>query len=137
MKLILSSIIIVFNLSFYAQTKFSVSFELNNKKDVKAELVRFDNFEGETILELNRKSENLFTLDLDSVKDFDTLILVIETENSSYSSRIPTSEIENKQSYKLSVVSYKRLLFFKYYNLILRNDRSEVFTLFYSDKNKK
>lgn len=137
MKIILSSIIIVLNFSFYAQTEFSISFELNNKKDVTAELVRFDNFEGVTILELNRKSENVFTLDLDKIRDFDTLILVIGTKNSFYSCKIPIHNIEKQCSYTLSVFSYRRLIFFKFYNLILSSDKSEVRTPFYLNKNKK
>lgn len=137
MKIILSGIIIVLNFSFYAQTGFSISFELNNKKDVTAELVRFDNFEGVTILELNRKSENVFTLDLDKIKDFDTLILVIGTKNSFYSCKVPIHNIEKQSSYTLSVFSYRRLIFFKFYNLVLTSDKSEVRTPFYLNKNKK
>lgn len=137
MKIILSGIIIVLNFSFYAQTGFSILFELNNKKDVTAELVRFDNFEGVTILELNRKSENVFTLDLDKIKDFDTLILVIGTKNSFYSCKVPIHNIEKQSSYTLSVFSYRRLIFFKFYNLVLTSDKSEVRTPFYLNKNKK
>lgn len=137
MKVILSGIIIVLNLSFYAQTEFTISFELNNNHSKNVESVRFDSFEGLTIVEFNRKSEDVFTLDFEETKDFDTLILVIETKNSSYSCKIPTSKINNEQYHKLSVYSYRRLLFFKYYNLVLTTDKSEVLTPFYLNKNKK
>ena len=137
MKVILSGIILVLNLSFYAQTEFTISFELNNNHSKNVEAVKFDSFEGLTIVEFNRKSEDVFTLDMEEIKDFDTLLLVIETRNSIYSCKVPTHNIEKQYSYTLSIFSYKRLIFFKFYNLVLTSDKSEIRTPFYLNKDKK
>lgn len=137
MKLILILFLILLSFNLVAQTEFRISFDLNEDTLEQIRNIRIDNLENNTIVESNKKSRNLFELDLNKVSHLDTVIFVIEAKNHIYSSKIPLDKIKEQDSYSLSITSYRKLLFFRFYNLILSNNKNELQTPFYLNRVKK
>lgn len=137
MKIISILILTLFNFNFFAQTEFNVSFDSNRNTSEKIKNIRIDNLENVTIVESKKKTENLFELNLNKVSHLDSIIFVIETKKHLYSCKMSLDKIEKGYFYNLSIVSYRKLLFFKFYNLIMTSNKNEIQTPFYLNRNKK